>query len=91
MKTAILLCEHFENPRPPRPDAKPYEDLFVDLPGEEKNPPKVFDIKSGDFPQSARDFGKYIITGSLSSSYVADKWVAELKQFIGLAYGRGEG
>lgn len=90
MKTAILLCEHFENQRTARPDAKPYEELFVELLGEEKNPPKVFDIKSGDFPQSARDFGKYIITGSLSSSYDADKWIAELKQFIVLAYGRGD-
>ena len=76
MKTAILLCEHFENQRAARPDAKPYEELFVELLGEEKNPPTVFDIKSGDFPQSA--------------SYDADKWIAELKQFIVSAFGRGD-
>lgn len=87
VKINIISCEDFGEQRRafgrPTPE---YPQLFADLfRAAGTTQFAVFDAKHGELPRPEAG-AKYVITGSLSSAYDADEWIAQLKNFVRAAF-----
>ena len=87
VKINIISCEDFGAQRRAFGRTTPeYPQLFAELFHAAGTPQTaVFDAKHGELPQ-AKAGEKYVITGSLSSAYDTDDWIARLKNFVRTAF-----
>lgn len=63
-----------------------YGFLFMDLLAEKGHEWQVFAARDGEYPDDARSFDGYVVTGSAADAHADEPWIHQLNHFLKQAY-----